>query len=95
MGHEGRYSQLSPHLIPPALSAQLTIVRLLLHNSIGIPLLFSSDSSIDAELSTFSILIVPLYTLNMAILAFLVNNCLWKAISIANVNVVVVLWSIF
>jgi len=71
MGHEGRCSQLSLHLIPPALSAQLTIARLLLHNSIRIPLSFSGDSSSDAQLSSFSILIVPLYTSNLVILAVL------------------------
>ena len=60
MVHEGKCNQLSPHLIQPALSVQLTIARSLLHNSMGIPLSIVGDSDSNAELPSFSILIVPL-----------------------------------
>ena len=60
MGHEGRYSQLYPHLNPPTLSVQLPFARLLLHSSMGIPLSIVGDSDSNAELPSFSILIVPL-----------------------------------
>ena len=85
MGHEGRCSQLYPHLNPPALSVQLTFARLLLHSSNWVPLSVLGDSGSNAELATLGILIVPLDPANHDIITLnLSKKCLWKAISIAN-----------